>query len=435
MVPERDSSPMTITERQMTKPRRIVVTGVGAVTPLGNDVPTFWAAVQAGASGVGPITRWDAAAYETTFAAEVRDFDPAATVGRKESRRMDRYSQFAVAAAREAVADADLVIAEGEASRVGAIIATAIGGLETIEDGMQTLLEKGPSRVGPFFMPMMLPNMASGNVAIAIGATGPNFAPVSACASAAHAIGEAAEIIRRGDADVMLAGGSEAPVTRLSVAGFGAMGALSRRNDDPARASRPFDAGRDGFVLGEGGAVLVLESEERALARGAMILGEVAGYAMTDDAFHLVQPGPGGEGAARAMNLALKKADLRAAQIDYVNAHGTSTPLNEKLETAALRRVFGDWLPRVPVSSTKSMTGHLLGAAGAIEAVISLMAMRDSVIPPTINYEAPDPDCDLDVVPNAARPGSLRHVMSNSLGFGGHNVSLIFSQYEETPAG
>ncbi len=419
----------------MTRPRRIVVTGVGAVTPIGNDVPTFWGAARVGTSGVAPISRWDASAFETTFAAEVRGYDPAPTVGRKEARRMDRYSQFAVTAAREAAADAGLVIADGEAGRVGAIIATAIGGLETIEAGMQTLLEQGPSRVGPFFMPMMLPNMASGNVAIAIGAAGPNYAPVSACAGAAHAIGEAAEIIRRGDADVMLAGGSEAPVTRLSVAGFGAMGALSRRNDDPARASRPFDAGRDGFVLGEGGAVLVLESEERALGRGATILGEVAGYAMTDDAFHLVQPGPGGEGAARAMNLALGKAGLRASEIDYVNAHGTSTPLNEKLETAALRTVFGDALATLPVSSTKSMTGHLLGAAGAIEAVIALMAMRDGVVPPTINYEQPDPDCDLDVVPNVARRGELRHVMSNSLGFGGHNVSLIFSAYSETPAG
>lgn len=419
----------------MSIARRIVITGVGAVTPLGNDVPSFWAAIQSGTSGVAPIGRWDASTYETTFAAEVRDYDPAPTVGRKESRRMDRYSQFAVTAAREAAASAELVIAEGEAGRVGAIIATAIGGLETIEEGMQTLLEKGPSRVGPFFMPMMLPNMASGNVAIAVGAAGPNYAPVSACASAAHAIGEAVEIIRRGDADVMLAGGSEAPVTRLSVAGFGAMGALSRRNDDPSRASRPFDVGRDGFVLGEGGAVLVLESEERALGRGATILGEVTGYAMTDDAFHLVQPGPGGEGAARAMNLALGKAGLKASEIDYVNAHGTSTPLNEKLETAALRTVFGDELATLPVSSTKSMTGHLLGAAGAIEAVIGLMAMRDGVIPPTINYEQPDPDCDLDVVPNVARRGELRHVMSNSLGFGGHNVSLIFSAYSRTPAG
>lgn len=419
----------------MTKPRRIVVTGVGAVTPLGNDVPTFWAAIQAGTPGAAPITRWDASGYETTFAAEVRGYDPAVTVGRKESRRMDRYSQFAVTAAREATANAGLVIADGESGRVGAIIATAIGGLETIEEGMQTLLEKGPSRVGPFFMPMMLPNMASGNVAIAIGAAGPNYAPVSACASAGHAIGEAAEIIRRGDADVMLAGGSEAPVTRLSVAGFGAMGALSRRNDDPARASRPFDAERDGFVLGEGGAVLVLESEERALNRGATILGEVTGYAMTDDAFHLVQPGPGGDGAARAMNLAISKAGLIPSQIDYVNAHGTSTPLNEKLETAGLRTVFSEGLQHIPTSSTKSMTGHLLGAAGAIEAVISLMAMRDGIIPPTINYEHPDPDCDLDVVPNSSRRGQLKHIMSNSLGFGGHNVSLIFSAYSETPAG
>ena len=419
----------------MTQSRRIVITGVGAVTPIGNDVTAMWDAARAGRSGVAPIGRWDASAFETTFAAEVRDFDPAATVGRKEARRMDRYSQFAVAAAREAAATAGLVIGDGESDRVGALIATAIGGLETVEEGMQTLLERGPSRVSPFFMPMMLPNMASGNVAIAVGARGPNYAPVSACASAAHAIGEAAEIIRRGDADVMFAGGSEAPVTRLSVAEFGAMGALSRRNDDPARASRPFDAGRDGFVLGEGGAVLVLETAERALARGAAILGEVTGYAMTDDAHHLVQPGPGGEGAARAMTLALRNAGLRPDQIDYVNAHGTSTPLNEKLETAAMRTAFGEALARMPVSSTKSMTGHLLGAAGAIEAVICLMAMRDGVIPPTINYQQSDPECDLDVVPNQARPAEMTHVMSNSLGFGGHNVSLIFARYAATPAG
>jgi 3-oxoacyl-[acyl-carrier-protein] synthase II len=419
----------------MTHPRRVVVTGVGAITPLGNDAVTLWEGARSGRSGVAPIGRWDASAYETTFAAEVKDFDPATAVGRKESRRMDRYSQFAVAAAREAAADAGLVIGDGEGPRVGAIVATAIGGLETIEEGMATLLERGPSRVSPFFMPMMLPNMASGNVAIAVGALGPNYAPVSACASAAHAIGEATEIIRRGDADVMLAGGSEAPVTRLSVAGFGSMGALSRRNDDPAGASRPFDAGRDGFVLGEGGAVLVLESEERAVGRGATILGEVTGYAMTDDAFHLVQPGPGGEGAARAMNLALRSAGLRPDRIDYVNAHGTSTPLNEKLETAALRTVFGDALTSLPVSSTKSMTGHLLGAAGAIEAVICLFAMRDGVIPPTINQQQPDPECDIDVVPNEARGAALDHVMSNSLGFGGHNVSLILSRYSETPAG
>ena len=422
----------------MTQHRRVVVTGVGAITPLGNDVPTMWDAVRAGQSAGATISRWDASAYETTFACEVTDFDPAPTVGRKEARRMDRYSHFAVAAAHEAAAQAGLTIAPGESDRVGAIIATAVGGIETIEDGMQTLLERGPARISPFFMPMLLPNMASGNVAIALGATGPNYAPVSACASAAHSIGEAAEIIRRGDADVMVAGGSEAPITRLSVAGFGAMGALSRRNDDPARASRPFDAGRDGFVLAEGGAILVLEAEERAVGRGATILGEVTGYAMTDDAHHLVQPAPGGEGAARAMNLALGKAGLQSGDIGYVNAHGTSTPMNEKLETLALRTVFGEGLATLPVSSTKSMTGHLLGAAGAIEAVICLMAMRDSVIPPTINQEQPDPECDLDVVPNQARTGTIHHAMSNSLGFGGHNVSLILSQYTghtATPAG
>lgn len=415
----------------MDTPNRVVVTGIGAVSPLGLDAPATWSAIRAGTSGVAPISRWDATAYETTFAAEVRDYDPTATVGRKESRRMDRYSQFAVTAAREAATSAGLTIRPERASRSGAIIATAIGGLETIEEGMQTLLERGPSRVTPFFMPMMLPNMASGNVAIALGARGPNYAPVSACASAAHAIGEAAAIIRRGDADVMLAGGSEAPVTRLSVAGFGSMGALSRRNDDPATASRPFDAGRDGFVLGEGAAVLVLESERHAIDRGATILGVVAGYGMTDDAHHLVQPAPGGEGAVRAMGLALHQAGLDPAAIDYVNAHGTSTPLNEKLETIALRQVFGDGLATTPVSSTKSMTGHLLGAAGAIEAVICLLAIRDGVIPPTINHERVDPDCDIDVVPNMARSADLSHVMSNSLGFGGHNVSLILSRYRE----
>ncbi|HEV2527883.1 MAG TPA: beta-ketoacyl-ACP synthase II [Thermomicrobiales bacterium] len=409
--------------------RRVVITGQGCVGPLGNDVPTLWAAVRAGQSGVAPITRFDTAGYETTFAAEVRDFDAGAIIGRKEARRMDRFSHYAVAAALEAVRDAGLEIGPGEAQRVGVISATAVGGLETIESGMETLLERGPSRLGPFVVPMMLPNMASGNVAIAIGASGPNYAPVSACASAAHAIGEAAEIIRRGDADVVIAGGSEAPVTRLSVAGFSAMGALSRRDDDPAGASRPFDAGRDGFVLGEGGAMLVLESEERALGRDARILGELTGYAMTDDAHHLVQPAPGGEGAVRAMRHALASAGLTAAEIDYVNAHGTSTPLNEKLETIAIRTTFDGHADTLPVSSTKSMTGHLLGAAGSIEAVISLCAMRDGVIPPTINYQTPDPDCQLDVVPNVARPATLGHVMSNSLGFGGHNVSLIFSRY------
>ena len=418
----------------MAERRRVVITGAGAITPLGNDVAQTWAGIRDGRSVIAPISRWDASEYETTFAAEVRDFDAGAVVGRKEARRMDRYSQFAVAAALEARAGADLTIQPGEASRVAVLIATAMGGIETIELGMETLLSRGPSRVTPFFMPMMLPNMAAGNVSIAVGATGPNYAPVSACASAAHALGEAAEIIRRGDADVAFAGGAEAPVTRLSVAGFGSMGALSRRNDDPGTASRPFDADRDGFVLGEGAAVLVLESEERARERGATILGELAGYGMTDDAYHLVQPAPAGEGAVRAMRLALADAGLLPEQIDYVNAHGTSTPLNEKLETIALRTVFADVIGALPVSSTKSMTGHLLGAAGAIEAVICLEAMRHGVIPPTTNYQTPDPECDLDVVPNTARPAGLTQIMTNSLGFGGHNVSLILSAYNASGA-
>lgn len=418
----------------MAERRRVVITGSGAITPLGSDVERTWAGVRDGRSVIAPISRWDASQYETTFAAEVLDFDAGDMVGRKEARRMDRYSQFAVAAALQARASAGVEIQPGEGSRVAVLIATAMGGIETIEQGMETLMTRGPSRVSPFFMPMMLPNMASGNVSIAIGATGPNYAPVSACASAAHAIGEAVEIIRRGDADVAFAGGAEAPVTRLSVAGFGAMGALSRRNDDPGSASRPFDSGRDGFVLGEGAGVLVLESEERALARDATILGEVAGYGMSDDAFHLVQPAPAGEGAVRAMRSALADAGLVPEQIDYVNAHGTSTPLNEKLETIALRAVFANSIGKLPVSSTKSMTGHLLGAAGAIEAVICLEAMRHAVIPPTTNVHTPDPGCDLDVVPNIARPAALTHVMTNSLGFGGHNVSLILSAYDETGA-
>jgi 3-oxoacyl-[acyl-carrier-protein] synthase II len=407
---------------------RVVVTGIGIVSPLGNDVRSSWTAIRDGHSGAASITRFDATGYQTTFAAEVKGFDPVATMGRKDARRTDRYTHFAVAAALEALAQAGLVIDDANAARAGVLMGSGMGGAETLDAGMETVLTEGPQRLSPFFMPMFLGNMASGTVAIVTGARGPNFAPVSACASSAHAIGEAAAIIRRGAADVMIAGGSEAPLARMVVAGFNAMGALSTRNDDPAAASRPFDAERDGFVLGEGGAALVLESAAHAERRGARVLAEIAGYATTDDANHMVQPAPGGAGAAQAMRLALEGARLRPEDIGYINAHGTSTPLNEKLETEAIKTAFGDAAYRVPISSTKSMTGHLLGAAGALEAALSIMALNEGALPPTINQTTPDPDCDLDYVPNIARCANIEHAMSNSMGFGGHNVSLIFSK-------
>ncbi len=414
-----------------TTRRRVVVTGTGAIAPTGNTVAENWEAVRAGRSGIASITRFDASKHETRFAGEVKGFDAAAIVGRKESRRMDRYAQFAVAASLEAMSAAGLAPGGASPDRFGVLVGTAMGGMETIEHGAETLMRQGPGRLNPFFMPMMLPNMASGDVAIAVGARGPNFATVSACASAAHALGEAALMIREGRADVMLAGGAEALVTPLSVAGFNAMGALSTLNERPQEASRPFDAGRDGFVLAEGAAMLVLEELGHAVARDAPVLGEFVGYGATDDAYHKVQPAVGGEGAVRAMRLALSDADVPPDEIDYLNAHGTSTQLNEKLETAAIKAVFGDEATHLPVSSTKSMTGHLLGGAGALEAVFSLCAIRDQCAPPTINYEVPDPECDLDYVPNTARSLPLRTVMSNSLGFGGHNVSLILARYEE----
>jgi 3-oxoacyl-[acyl-carrier-protein] synthase II len=412
------------------KPTDIVVTGVGAVSPLGNDLPSTWSAIIAGQSGVAPITRFDPTGYETTFAAEVKGFDAAERLGRKDARRTDRYTHYAVAAALEALEASGLTIDETNAERVGVLIGSGMGGAETLDAGMETVLTAGPKRLSPFFMPMFLGNMASGTVSIVTGAKGPNYSPVSACASSAHAIGEAMEILRRGDADVMIAGGSEAPMARMVVAGFNAMGALSTRNDDPQAASRPFDAERDGFVLGEGGAVLILETAEHAARRGAEVLAVVAGYATTDDANHMVQPAPGGVGAARAMRLAVEDAGLQPTDIGYLNAHGTSTQLNEKFETEAIKAAFGDHAYKLPISSTKSMTGHLLGGAGALEAAITICALRDGVLPPTINQVTPDPDCDLDYIPNAARKVQVQHAMTNSMGFGGHNVSLILSRPE-----
>ncbi len=421
---------MSSFQQDSRTPRRVVVTGMGALCALGNDVPSIWEAAIAGKSGVSPITRFDAEGFETRFAGEVKDFDPAAMVGRKESRRMDRFSQLSIVAARQAVEQSGLDIAANP-TRVGALIGTGMGGIETFEAGSEALQKGGPRRVSPFFVPMMLANMASGNVSIDIGAKGPNFATVSACAASGHAIGEGVLMIRDGRADAMVVGGGEAPVTKLGIAGFGAMGALSTRNDDPEGASRPFDAGRDGFVLAEGAAVLVIEEREQAIARGATILAEVLGYGTTDDANHMVQPGPGGEGAARAMNLAMEDAGVVPANIGYINAHGTSTPLNEKLETEAIKRAFGDHAHQVPISSTKSMTGHLLGAAGSLEAMFTVQALREGVLPPTINQEERDPDCDLDYIPNESRKADVSVAMSNSMGFGGHNVSLILARHKE----
>jgi 3-oxoacyl-[acyl-carrier-protein] synthase II len=411
----------------MSSRKKVVVTGLGAICPVGLDAEQSWKSVISGCSGIAPITRFDAEGYETTFAGEVKGFDAAAVLGKKESRRLDRFSQFAVVAAKEALAHSGLAIDESNAHRVGVLIGSAMGGMETIDQGAETILTSGPRRLNPFFVPMMLANMASGTVSIALGATGPNMATVSACASSAHAIGEGAAMIRDGRADVVVAGGTEAPISRLGVAGFNAMGALSRRNDDPAGASRPFDAGRDGFVLAEGAAVLILESEEHAVRRGATALAEVAGYGSTDDAHHMVQPAPGGRGAMAAIRVAMDDACVQPGEIGYINAHGTSTQLNEKLETAAIKGALGEAATRVAISSTKSMTGHLLGAAGSLEAVFCVRVLQEGMLPPTINQTDPDPECDLDYVPNTARTAQVRYALTNSLGFGGHNVSLILA--------
>jgi 3-oxoacyl-[acyl-carrier-protein] synthase II len=421
---------MSPASREISQVRRVVVTGVGGICAVGNNAQEIWDSISTGRSGIGAITRFNAEGFETRFAGEIKGFEPAELIGRKESRRMDRFTQLSVVAAREAVAQSGLEIS-AVATRVGVLIGTGMGGMETFEAGVETLLTSGPRRISPFFVPMMLPNMASGTVSIDLGAKGPNFGTVSACASSAHAIGEATLMIRHGIADAMLAGGGEAAVTRMGIAGFNAMGALSTRNDDPQAASRPFDLERDGFVLAEGASVLVLEEREHALGRGATILAEIVGYGTTDDANHMVQPAPGGEGAARAMTIALDDADLGEDQIDYINAHGTSTQLNEKLETMAVQRVFGERASSVPISSTKSMTGHLLGAAGSLEALITIAAMEACLLPPTINQDTPDPECALDTIPNVARTAEIRFAMTNSMGFGGHNVSLILARTDQ----
>ncbi len=410
---------------------RVVVTGLGCISPLGLDWAETWQALLAGKSGVGPITQFDASGFETRIAAEVKGFDAAALFGGREARRMDRFTQFALAASLEAVKDAGLNISDSNRDRIGAVIGTGIGGVHTLVENLKVLQERGPARVSPFLVPMMLADSAAGMVAIQLGLRGPNMAVVTACATGSNAIGEAAEVIRRGAADVVLAGGAEASILPIAVAGMGVIGALSTRNDEPQRASRPFDKNRDGFVMGEGAAILVLESLDHARRRGARILAELTGYGTSDDAYHVSAPAEDGAGAALSMQWALDDAGLRAQDISYINAHGTSTPLNDKSETAAIKSVFGEHAYRVPVSSTKSMVGHLLGASGALEAAVAVQTIVDGIAPPTINYETPDPECDLDYIPNQARRLDVKHVMSNSFGFGGHNATLIFSRLTE----
>jgi 3-oxoacyl-[acyl-carrier-protein] synthase II len=409
--------------------KRVVITGLGCISPLGNDIQTMWGQVIQGKSGVGPITAYDSSEFKTKIAAEVRDFDGAALFGSKESRRMDRFTQFGVAAAQQAVEDAGLIINDGSRDRIGAVIGSGIGGLATLVENVHVLYQKGPSRVSPFLVPMMLVDSNPGMIAIQLGIRGPNLAVVTACATGTNALGEGAEIIRRGQADVILAGGSEATILPIAMAGMAVMGALSSRNDDPQAASRPFDLKRDGFVMGEGAAILVLESLEYAQARGARILAEVSGYGATNDAYHISAPAENGLGAAACMRMALDNAGMDPQEIDYINAHGTSTTLNDKSETSAIKSVFKQRAYHIPVSSTKSMTGHLLGAAGALEAAICVKVLQTGLLPPTINYEYPDPDCDLDYLPNAARQSDVKHVMSNSFGFGGHNAAIILSRF------
>jgi len=405
-------------------PHRVLVTGLGIVSPLGNDGEQFWRRLVAGCSGAGPITRFDTTGYGTRFACEVKDFTTEGVLDRKDAKRMDRFVQFAVVATAEAIRSAGLDLNSIDRERVGVILGSGIGGMETFENQHTNLIQKGPGRVSPFFIPMMIVDMAAGQVSIQFGLKGPNFATVSACASGAHALGEALRLLRAGDADVILAGGSEATITPMALAGFSNARALSTRNDDPQRASRPFDQDRDGFVIGEGAAVLVLETEDHTRRRNATPLCELAGYGASGDAYHITAPREDGDGAARAMQRALDDARLRPEDVQYINAHGTSTPAGDPAEVAAIKSVFGTHAGRLMVSSTKSMTGHLLGAAGGLEAAATALTLARGIVPPTINLEKPDPTCDLDFVPNQARTHRVKAALSNSFGFGGHNVTL-----------
>jgi 3-oxoacyl-[acyl-carrier-protein] synthase II len=408
---------------------RVVVTGLGAVTPLGNSVPEYWRAVCEGRSGVGPITRFDPKRLDSRIAAEVKAFDPLKVIEKKELKKLDLFIQYALAAGVEAVEDAKIDFSEMEPTRAGALVGSGIGGILSILEWHRVILEKGPGRVSPFFIPSLIVNMASGQLSLRYKLKGPNSSVVTACATGNHAIGDAFKIIQRGDADLMVAGGSEAIIDELPIGGFAQMKALSTRNDEPTRASRPFDADRDGFVPGEGAGIVVLENAENARRRGARIYAEIVGYGMTADAYHMTAPDPDGDGATRAMARALEDGGLRPEDVGYINAHGTSTPYNDKTETLAIKRVFGSHAYGLAVSSTKSMIGHLLGAAGGVEAVVTVLALHQSILPPTINYETPDPECDLDYVPNTARKAEVESALSNGFGFGGTNATLAFRRW------
>ena len=411
--------------------RRVVVTGMGAITPVGNDVATTWRSLIDGRSGTAPITKFDASAFPVRFAAEVKGFDPLKYMDRKEAKRADQYTQYAVAGARQAMTDAGLVERNGmDPDRIGVIIGSGIGGLKSFEEQHDVYRERGVGKISPFFIPMFIADIAAGIVSMAFNAKGPNYATVSACATSAHAIGDAYRTIQYGDADIMITGGAEATVTPMAIGGFANMKALSERNDSPETASRPFDATRDGFVMGEGAGILILEELEHALKRGARIYAELVGYGATGDAYHLTAPAPDGEGAQRAMKRALKDAGLAPKDIQYINAHGTSTPANDLNETRAIQAVFGEAANNINVSSTKSMTGHMLGAAGAVEAIISAMVVGEGIIPPTINYQNPDPELDLNYTPNTAVKREVDAVLSNSFGFGGHNTTLAIRRFQ-----
>ncbi|MEA4960113.1 beta-ketoacyl-ACP synthase II [Lutispora sp.] len=410
--------------------KRVVITGIGVISPIGIGKDNFFTSLKEGQSGVDIITKFDTEGLSAKIAAEVKAFDPVEFIDKKEAKRMDRYTQFAVAASKMAVDDASLDLNAIDEDRFGVCIGSGIGGLETLENQYKVMMEKGPGRVSPFFIPMMISNIGAGYISMTFNAKGPNMTVVTACASATNAIGEAFKIIQRDDADIMITGGTEASITPMAIAGFCSMKALSERNEEPKRASRPFDKDRDGFVMGEGAGILILEDLEHALRRGARIYGEVAGYGSTADAYHITAPAPEGEGAYKAMKKAVQDAGINPDKIDYINAHGTSTELNDKFETMAIKRLMGDNAYKVLISSTKSMTGHLLGAAGGVEAIVCLMAINEGVIPPTINYEAKDENCDLNYVPNKAVTAEINYAMSNSLGFGGHNASVILKKYE-----
>ena len=412
--------------------RRVVITGVGLLTAVGNGTEETWRCLLQGASGVGPITRFDSSRFPTRIAAEVKAFDPAMYMEKKDVKKMDTFVQYAVAAAEFAMKDAGLNRFEGEAAeRAGAIIGSGIGGFTTIESEHETLLRQGPRRVSPFFIPSSIINMAAGQVSIRFGARGPNSAPCTACSSGTHAVGDSFRLLQHGDADIIITGGSEAAISPLAIAGFDALKALSTRNDEPTKASRPFDLERDGFVLGEGAGILILEELNHARARGARIYAELAGYGMSADAYHMTAPSPDGDGAGRAIGATLRDAGIDPTEVDYINAHGTSTPQNDRTETLAIHKIFGAHAPKLAISSSKSMIGHLLGAAGAVEAVICALSIRDQIIHPTINRETPDPECDLDYVPDAARQVPIRYALSNSFGFGGTNACILLRRFEE----